>query len=415
MAPLPPAVLDDTLAIGGEEIAARRLATRMTVPVEVNGTGPYRFVVDSGADTSVVGRRLAARLALPAGSPVMLNGITESRLVDRVGVDSLTVGPTRVEYLQLPVLDEGDLGGDGMIGLDALVEQRLMLDFEQRTISVDDARRPVRKLDGEIVVTARLRKGQLILASVRAGRTGLNAIVDTGSELTIGNSALRQRLEKNLRDRFETIELTGVTGTTIVLQLVRVPELRIGPVILRDVPVAFADIPPFAVFGLADQPALLLGTDLMETFRKVMAVPMGLLFFLSEGIARFMGTPQFLLWMTVFVALWLGWNTIAPRELQFDSKDLNFTLLTLMDAGYYEEAARWRDWLIRAAAGSPDQVQIMYGIAGERRLVEWELPWLSGFRKSTPVRIGNAAHGQLQLDVYGEVIDGEVIDGDALS
>lgn len=269
MPALPPAEIDDTLAIGGEEIAARRLATRMTVPVEVNGTGPYRFVVDSGADTSVVGRRLAARLALPAGSPVMLNGITESRLVDRVGVDSLTVGPTRVEYLQLPVLDEGDLGGDGMIGLDALVEQRLMLDFEQRTISVDDARRPVRKLDGEIVVTARLRKGQLILASVRAGRTGLNAIVDTGSELTIGNSALRQRLEKNLRDRFETIELTGVTGTTIVLQLVRVPELRIGPVILRDVPVAFADIPPFAVFGLADQPALLLGTDLMGMFRKV--------------------------------------------------------------------------------------------------------------------------------------------------
>jgi GH15 family glucan-1,4-alpha-glucosidase len=86
-------------------------------------------------------------------------------------------------------------------------------------------------------------------------------------------------------------------------------------------------------------------------------------------------------------------------------RDATITLLAFMNAGYYDEAAAWREWLVRAVAGRPEQAQIMYGIAGERRLVEWELPWLSGFRKSTPVRIGNAAHGQLQLDVYGEVMD----------
>ena len=86
-------------------------------------------------------------------------------------------------------------------------------------------------------------------------------------------------------------------------------------------------------------------------------------------------------------------------------RDATITLLAFMNAGYYEEASAWRQWLLRAVAGRPEQAQIMYGIAGERRLVEWELPWLSGFRKSTPVRIGNAAHGQLQLDVYGEVMD----------
>jgi GH15 family glucan-1,4-alpha-glucosidase len=86
-------------------------------------------------------------------------------------------------------------------------------------------------------------------------------------------------------------------------------------------------------------------------------------------------------------------------------RDATLTLLALMDAGYYQEAGEWRDWLLRAAAGSPSQVQIMYGLAGERRLQEWEVPWLPGYEGSRPVRIGNAAHGQLQLDVYGEVMD----------
>ena len=86
-------------------------------------------------------------------------------------------------------------------------------------------------------------------------------------------------------------------------------------------------------------------------------------------------------------------------------RDATLTLLALMNAGYYEEAQAWRDWLLRAAAGAPAQVQIMYGLAGERRLTEYEIPGLSGYAASTPVRIGNAAHGQLQLDVYGEVLD----------
>ncbi|MEH2535050.1 GH15 family glucan-1,4-alpha-glucosidase [Bradyrhizobium sp. AZCC 1588] len=86
-------------------------------------------------------------------------------------------------------------------------------------------------------------------------------------------------------------------------------------------------------------------------------------------------------------------------------RDATLTLLALMGAGYYEEARAWRDWLIRAVAGSPNQLQIMYAVTGERRLTEWEVPWLSGYEDSKPVRIGNAAHTQLQLDVYGELMD----------
>jgi GH15 family glucan-1,4-alpha-glucosidase len=86
-------------------------------------------------------------------------------------------------------------------------------------------------------------------------------------------------------------------------------------------------------------------------------------------------------------------------------RDATLTLLSLMNAGYYDEARAWRDWLLRAAAGSPDQIQIMYGVTGKRWLAEREVPWLNGYESSKPVRIGNAAADQLQLDVYGEVAD----------
>jgi GH15 family glucan-1,4-alpha-glucosidase len=86
-------------------------------------------------------------------------------------------------------------------------------------------------------------------------------------------------------------------------------------------------------------------------------------------------------------------------------RDATLTLLAFMNGGYYDEARRWRDWLLRAAAGSPSQLQIMYGLAGEKRLAEWEIPWLSGYEGAKPVRVGNAASGQLQIDVFGEVMD----------
>jgi GH15 family glucan-1,4-alpha-glucosidase len=86
-------------------------------------------------------------------------------------------------------------------------------------------------------------------------------------------------------------------------------------------------------------------------------------------------------------------------------RDATLTLLGAMNAGYYEEAQAWREWLLRAVAGSPDQLQIMYGIGGERRLTEWTADWLPGYENSAPVRIGNAAHTQLQLDVFGEIMD----------
>ncbi len=267
--PLPPAQFDNKLAVGGEDLKARLVSTRLNVAVRVNGRGPYRFVVDSGADTSVVGLRIAKDLELPLGTPAILNATTARNLVDRVKVDALSVGSSTFRGLMLPALKESDVGGDGLIGIDALVQQRLMMDFEKHVIKVEDASLPWKYNPDEIVIVAQRRRGQLILTRVRAGGVSLDAVIDTGSEISIGNSALRDKLIRRGRDKFTTVEAMGVTGVTIELQIATIGELKLGPVTLTNVPVAFADVPPFKVFGLADEPALLLGTDVLETFRRV--------------------------------------------------------------------------------------------------------------------------------------------------
>jgi hypothetical protein len=267
--PLPPAALDNTLAIGGKDVKVREVDTRLSVDVDVNGRGPYHFVVDSGADTSAVGLRIAHDLELPLSTPAIVNGMTSRDLVDRVKVAELTLGPTTIRNLEVPALREVDLGGDGLIGIDALVQQRLMMDFEKRVIKVEDARVPMPFVPGEIVITAKRRRGQLILTQVRADRFHLDAVIDTGSEVTIGNTALRDKLIRKGHGKFWEVEAIGVTGVSQKLQMAVIDELQLGPITLQDVPIAFADVPPFQLFGLSDQPSLLLGTDLLDTFRRV--------------------------------------------------------------------------------------------------------------------------------------------------
>ena len=267
--PLPPAVFDNQLAIGGEEVKARKIDSRLSVQVQINGRGPYKFIVDSGADTSAIGVRVARDLQLPLGQPAVLNGMTSRDIVDRVKVAELTLGPTIVHDLEVPALREDDLGGDGLLGIDALTQQRLMMDFEKRLITVEDARTPVHWSPGDIVIIARRQRGQLILTQVRAGRYPIQAVIDTGSEITIGNLALREKLLHRTSTRFTTVPAIGVTGVTVQLEIAIVDRLELGPVTLTNVPIAFANVPPFKLFGMADEPALLLGTDILENFRRV--------------------------------------------------------------------------------------------------------------------------------------------------
>lgn len=265
-----PAAIDNTLEITGQSIAARKIQSRMAISVSVDGQGPYRFLVDSGADRTVIGADLARRLALPSGGPVTLHGTAGTSVVPTVKIDRLQVGSSEIRAIVAPALPEIFLGAQGLLGIDALADQRLMLDFEAHTVIIQDTRRPAPALDDEIVVTARRRNGQLILTRVKAGRQDLYAVIDSGSEVTMGNSALRAKI---FRRRYpppsSPVTLISVTGQTVIADMVTLPELHIGGILMQNVQVAFADVPPFALFGLSDQPAILLGSDVLQAFRRV--------------------------------------------------------------------------------------------------------------------------------------------------
>ena len=264
-----PATIDNSLEVTGDPVAAKEVNTRMQVGVLLDGKGPYRFFVDSGADRSVVGSALAVKLGLPPGPVVILHSTGSASTVGTVRIGSLTVGTSTIHDVAAPALPERYLGGDGMLGIDALADQRLTINFDTRTVVVQDTRRPEESAGpNEVVITARRRKGQLILTQADAG-VPIAAVIDTGTEVTVGNSALREKLLHRGSAPVMRTSLISVTGDVIAADLVPVPEIHIGDLILHNVLIAFSDVPPFRLFGLDKQPAILLGTDILSNFKRV--------------------------------------------------------------------------------------------------------------------------------------------------
>jgi predicted aspartyl protease len=267
---IPPAQLDDSLEIEGDPLAAERRRARLFIEARVNDQGPFRFLVDSGADRSVVGAALARSLALPVAGSAKLQSMAGESLVDTVHVQNLTLGASRTENLTLPALPEAFLGADGLIGIDALAESRLLLDYERRTVTVQDSRTSPPRSDDEIVVTARRRKGQLILTEVRLQSQQLYAVIDSGSEMSVGNLALASRLlSRRKQAEMRDVALIAVTGESLTAKVAIIPMLEIGRFAIQNLAIAFVDAAPFRLFGLADEPALLLGSDALQSFRRI--------------------------------------------------------------------------------------------------------------------------------------------------
>lgn len=268
---IPPAVIDNTLEVTGDALAAEQSRTRMFIPVEVNGQGPFRFLVDSGADRSVIGSTLAGSLALPPGRAVRVNGMAGSARVETVRIATLKLGTSVIDEVVAPALPERFLGAQGLVGIDALADQRLLLDFDRKTITVQDSRQREQVSGGdEIVVSAKRRNGQLILTAASVRGIPIFAVIDTGSEVTMGNLALQARVFGTRRPPpSRPVTLTAVTGQTLVANLATLSNIKIGGIDLNNVQIAFADAPPFRLFGLEKQPAMLLGTDVLEAFRRV--------------------------------------------------------------------------------------------------------------------------------------------------
>lgn len=264
------AVIDDCLTVQGQQMAARLLDSRMSVSVQVNGNGPFRFLVDSGADRSVVGLALAKRLNLPASENVRLNDVAGATDIGTVLIDDLSVGGNSTFAISAPALPEQFLGAQGIVGVDALTDRRIMMDFQDNSITLEDARLPEKEEPGEIVVVGHRRHGQLILTEVRVNGMMIYAVIDTGSDVTIGNIALMEKVagSRHPPDQVSMI-LNSVTGRSTPATGVMLARIDIGALRIRNLRVAFADVAPFAIFGLSDRPALLLGTDALRGLRRM--------------------------------------------------------------------------------------------------------------------------------------------------
>ena len=247
----------------------RDRALRMTVATQVNGRGPYSFTIDTGADRSVVSDRLASELALPPSGSVLMHGIIDAQPVRTVTVDRLVIGRTERRGIAAPVLPEPSLGATGLLGLDALANQNIILDFKRHRITIasshaDDAGDPE-----TITVTGRSKFGQLVLTDASIGTRKIYAIIDTGAQTTVANPVLRKLLLGSPVLRTTGAELIGVTGSVIPAEFGSVPRIRLGGMTLTNMPVAYADAHTFKKFGVDKVPAILVGMDVLAGFERV--------------------------------------------------------------------------------------------------------------------------------------------------
>ena len=248
--------------------AARDANARMTVPVRIGGAGPFRFLLDTGAQNTVVSRDLATRLKLPADRAATLIGVAGILPVETVLLDEVGLGRRSYYGLTAPVLEQRHIGADGIVGLDSLQDQRVLLDFSRNLIAVSDAKSLGGNLGYEIVVTARSRSGQLIMTDAVIDGIRTAVVIDTGAEGTIGNPALLKAMGRRGLQPEQT-RLDSVTGQSLAADLVVAQRLQIQQLFLDNVAIAFADAPAFRHLKLDRKPAVLLGMRELKAFRRV--------------------------------------------------------------------------------------------------------------------------------------------------
>ena len=256
-----PATTVDVLAIATDRY------NRMTVAVRVADQGPFRFLIDTGAQNTVLSTKLAERLALRSNKKARLIGVAGVQDVDTVMIDQIDLGKRSFYGLLAPLLSGENIGADGILGLDSLQGQRVQVDFRQGLIAVDDAKALGGNRGFEIVVTARRSSGQLIVTNAVIDGIKVNVVIDTGAEYSIGNRALQNALTR--QNGQGTMVLRSVTGQEITADLAVARNLKINDMNFVNVAIAYADAPPFAALGLAEKPALFLGMRDMRALDRI--------------------------------------------------------------------------------------------------------------------------------------------------
>lgn len=246
---------------------------QLTTAVRINGKGPFRFVVDTGADHSVIADDVAKALRLPLGREMLVQGIIRALPAPGIPVEELRFGALVRRNLTMPVLPRTLLKVDGYLGLDAIGGGRVLFDFKRRILRVSDSPPAsfVEHLGQETRIAAPGDAGHLRSVACRVDGVLTSAFLDTGAEVSVGNAALQRALieagpgHTGVRD----IELTGITGGSRTGTVAKVETILFGNLEFSGCEIAIADLDVFKIWGLADQPALLIGLNFLREFQTV--------------------------------------------------------------------------------------------------------------------------------------------------
>jgi hypothetical protein len=247
----------------------------MLAPVTINGQGPFNFLLDTGANISCISNRLMQRLALKSGGDMApVHTVVGVKNRPMVTLDQLQVGPRNRRNVRAPSLPIAGVEVDGVLGVDWLKGQRLELDFKGKKLEIVRSRTDVDEPGRVVVVPARRRHGQLTIVDADLSGKRISAIIDSGAQGSLCNKKLRDivraaevkkgEVQPPRYVRMETLAGEAFTGESIFL-----PFLRLGGLHLGNVPVTYADMHVFDIWGLKDTPALVIGMDLLAQFEEV--------------------------------------------------------------------------------------------------------------------------------------------------
>lgn len=237
---------------------------RPTVKVTLNGAGPFDFLVDTGANTTVVAQRHIEALGIPYTGMVEVNGTTGTRDFPLAEIRQLEAGSATRERLTVAVATDANLlREDGILGADVFAGRRLTFNIPGKTVTVESpARNRWRRARSNLTI----RNGNLAEIDGRIGKVSAKFMLDTGSDECIINGPLRERLKEAYprMPHLDEATVRGVTGHVIVGDYLELPDVRMGNVIIRDAGAVVADVPIFRIWGLEEEPAMIVGVNVLS-------------------------------------------------------------------------------------------------------------------------------------------------------
>ncbi len=243
---------------------------RMTVPVQLGSSRPFRFLVDTGADRTSVSFEMARELGLAERPRATLHSATGQSRVRMAHLPELRMSRRAVRNINAPLLDAKDIGADGILGIDSLRSQKVVFDFAKDTLTIHSSNVPAAIDANAIVVRARRREGRLVIADAEIDGGKVGVILDTGAALSIGNAALRDKLaKKGMLKVLGPFSLVSVTGEPLNGELAIVDRIEIGGAKLERLAVVFAEAHTFRQLKLDRKPAMLLGMNALRVFEQV--------------------------------------------------------------------------------------------------------------------------------------------------